>query len=265
MSNELLIYLNILLKCQSSYHGYGHLTALLHANALFDSTNNNGCKLMSKVHEQSSVFMPVLGCEAHQPVSRLQNSQVLASGLSRFGITELSWSWPFILPCCQTLLPLLAKRSPVPKVLSLSLKCTVTDLQKAAISPNSAVPNVHKTSAQITRLCQVSRQAAGTCGRRTSLPRSYYCQRVVWGWGGPVSLRVLQCASVHDAHAVDEHLNILVQLGVRERHCVKPRSSRIKTVPGCVHLFDETWNDLVEAQTRLVQHRHKVHDTVRGL
>lgn len=83
--------------------------------------------------------------------------------------------------------------------------------------------------------------------------------------GGPVNLRVLQGASIHDANAVDEHRHIMVQLGICERHYVKPCSSRVKPVPRCVHLIDETWNDTIQVQARLVQDRHKVDDAVRGL
>lgn len=80
-----------------------------------------------------------------------------------------------------------------------------------------------------------------------------------------VNLRVLKGAGIHDANAVDEHHHIMVQLGICERHCVKPGSSGVKSVSRCVHLVDETWNDTIQVQARLVQDRHKVDDAVRGL
>lgn len=59
------------------------------------------------------------------------------------------------------------------------------------------------------------------------------------------NLRVLQCSSIHDPNAVNELNHVMVQLGIRERHFVQSRSSGIKTVSGCVHLADETWDDAI--------------------
>lgn len=145
------------------------------ANGSIDSKNGNRCKFLPRLQEQFSISHTGLW-SLLEPISRLQSSHVFADRLSRIERILINMAMSFDLP----MLPNTAAASC--ETVSSAQNSQYKSKTLARISQNQRPPQPQlqhmstRRAQRFTGLYPDSRQAAGTCGRRTSLPRFFACQ-----------------------------------------------------------------------------------------